>query len=104
MMYLPTCLVVVRLQLYILHSILWFYHFNETKSEEEKKKMADPKVQNWFVLLNYGHYMLALVSLLIIGRIFANIKYNWLFMYLNFLTSTILATTNVLVLIYKHNM
>ena len=51
MMYFPACLIVIRLQLYILHSVIFFYHFNETQSKEEQEKMRQPEVHSWFVLL-----------------------------------------------------
>ena len=64
--------------------------------------MRQSEILNWFVLLSQAHYLLALVSLVIIKRLFDNIKYNWLFVSINFFTSSILALTNVLILVYEH--
>ena len=104
MMYFPSCALIIRFQLYIIHSIIYFYYYNDTASELKRKQMKLPQVHMWFVYLVLSHYMLCLVTLLILWRLYEDFKQFKAFMAINFCTCTIFTTIHYLVMVSQHGL
>ena len=66
--------------------------------------MRTQEYRSWFVLIVQAHYLLCVVSLLIMRRIYENFKSIKIFSLINFVSSTVLATANFWVLAYKHGL